>query len=255
MSKQKLLSVNPRSSTTRQLQSLLIAYHHFRQERGNSPLNPVVQRIEQWQGSRLRHTHRDLYEHPRYRQALDFLLNDLYSPTQFTRRDDDLERIFPVMVKMVPEGALGTVARLVELNLLTQQLDLALAATLLERYPDENINEARYTECFRISHQLRDRQQQIDMILAIGHELESYVTSRFLSFSLGVTEGAANMAGLGQLHSFLRRGMIAFRSMGQVGDLLQTITGREHALLDRIHAGETSPFGLETGDNSAISPA
>ena len=244
MSKQKLLSVKAKSTGTRKLQSLLIDYHHFRQDRQASPLNSLVQKLEQWQTTRLKHTHQDLYQHPRYTQALDFLLQDLYSPTQFTRRDDDLERIFPVMVRMVPESALGTIAKLVELNLLTQRLDMALAAEMQNRLPSPEITESLYTSCFRSSHQLKDRQQQIDLVLTVGCELESYVNSRFLSFGLGVTESAANMAGLGQLHNFLTRGMAAFRSMGKVGPLLQTITERESDLMRRIHAGESTPFNF-----------
>lgn len=256
MYKHKLLSVRPGSPTVRHLQACLIDYHQFRQERRASPLTAQVQRIEHWQGLRLKHTHSDLYEHPHYRQALDFLLEDLYAPTQFTRRDDDLDRVFPVLVKMVPENALGTVARLVELNLFTQRLDFSLAATLRERHPDGEVNEARYCECLRASHRPEERHAQIGMILTIGTELEAYVRSRFLSFSLGVTESAAKLAGLGQLHSFLTRGMAAFRRLGKVAPLLEMVTAREHALFDRLYAGDDHPYGFEghtrKGDHAAV---
>lgn len=244
MSKEKLLSVKPRSDVTRHLQSLLIDYHHFRMARRHSPLLEKVAELEQWQGNRLKHTHQDLYEHPRYREALDFLLHDLYTPTQFARRDDDLERIFPVMVKLVPESALGTVARLVELNLLTQRLDLAVTTAWQEHYGGAPLTESLYAQCFRESHSLADRLSQVDMVRNIGEELESYVRSRFLTISLGMTQGAANVAGLGQLHRFISRGMAAFRGMGKVSPLLETLSERETALMTRIHEGEDAPFGL-----------
>lgn len=244
MSKEKLLSVKPRSDVTRHLQSLLIDYHHFRMARRHSPLLEKVAELEQWQGNRLKHTHQDLYEHPRYREALDFLLHDLYTPTQFARRDDDLERIFPVMVKLVPESALGTVARLVELNLLTQHLDMAVATAWQTHYGGQPLTESLYARCFRESHRLEDRLRQVAMVRDIGEELESYVRSRFLTISLGMTQGAANVAGLGQLHRFLSQGMKAFRGMGQVSPLLKTLSERESALMTRIHEGEDFPFSL-----------
>lgn len=250
MSKEKLLSVKPRSDVTRHLQSLLIEYHHFRMARRHSPLLEKVAELERWQGNRLKYTHQDLYEHPRYREALDFLLHDLYTPTQFARRDDDLERIFPVMVKLVPESALGTVARLVELNLLTQQLDLAVTTVWQENFGDQPLTESLYARCFRASHPLEDRLKQVAMVRDIGEELESYVRSRFLTISLGMTQGAANVAGLGQLHRFISRGMAAFRGMGQVSPLLHTLSERESALMTRIHEGEDVPFGLPPSDSA-----
>lgn len=253
MSKHKLLSVKPRSEGSRRLQSLLLDYHHFRMARREDPLTPLVQRLEAWQGLRLRHTYQDLYQSAQHREALDFLIEDLYKPTRFTRRDDDLERIFPKIVKLIPEAALNTVSRLVELNLLTQELDTELTRQLVHHFPEQAqdvlegvqpLREETYADCYRHSQRFDERRWQIRLGTEIGTELEKYVRSRFLSMGLGMTEGAARLAGLDQLHEFLTRGMRSFRNLGAVAPLLSTLAEREHTLLGRIEAGDRRPFEL-----------
>ena len=48
----------------------------------------------------------------------------------FARRDADLARVVPIMVRMLPERVIATVARAMELNALSQELDRALLARL-----------------------------------------------------------------------------------------------------------------------------
>ncbi|WP_020410708.1 FFLEELY motif protein [Hahella ganghwensis] len=242
MSKEKLLSVQPKTPHIRRLQQLLLEYHEYRQQRDHHPLGDFIDYLGDWQVTRLKRTHHDLYTTPQYHDALEFLLKDLYSPKEFARRDADLERIFPVMVKLVPDQALGTVANLIELNLLTQKLDEHMAVVLTEELKVEEITEESYAEAFRRCQNLAAREHQIHLIRSSGEALEKYVRSRFLNFSLAVTQGPAEMAGLGQLHQFLNRGLKAFKSIGGVKQLLTTIISRENEILQRIYTGYEEPF-------------
>ena len=56
-----------------------------------------------WQAARLAQTHRDLLESPRFHDAAQFFLIDLYGPKDLSRHVEDVRRILPLMTKMLPE--------------------------------------------------------------------------------------------------------------------------------------------------------
>jgi len=244
MSKDKLLKARVRSENAKRLQQLLLDYHYHREALHQQPLKEHIELLGDWQAERLKLTHADLYHNPRYHEALDYLLKDLYAPKEFSRRDSDVERVFPVMVKLLPDHALGTIAGLVELNLLSQQLDLQLAQALFLTLGVREITEENYAQAYRLCDNRTQRLHQIQLFTNIGRDLERYVGSRLLSMTLKMTERPAYMAGLGELHGFLSRGFHSFRAMGGVEELLDRIIQRELQILERIHSGDSTPFGL-----------
>ncbi|GAA3967251.1 FFLEELY motif protein [Allohahella marinimesophila] len=259
MSKHKLLGVKPRSGEAQRLQQSLLDYHHYRHE-NRSPESDRTQSVAALQAvqmARLTETHRDLIESPRYHEALVFLLNDLYAPHNLMQRDADLERIFPKIVKLLPQKLLGVMADLTDLNMLTQQLDDRLLDTLFDDYLQAaganakdaaseaafadwitGMSDGQYAAAFRHCDNRDDRLRQIQLTSTLGIELERYVTSRSILFALQISQGAAEMAGLAELHGFLMRGFTAFRNMGGVTELLDTISNREIALLEHLFSHE-----------------
>lgn len=244
MSREKVLRTRTKTPHAQQLQQQLLAYHDFREERDQHPLRKLVDQLGQWQSVRLKQTHKDLYATPRYHDGLEFLLTDLYTPREFIRRDDDLERIFPVMVTLLPDSVLRVVAELVELNLLTQRLDQRLAEVMHAQPGFSTIDTTSYAGAYRLCDNREARLHQIQLVANIGNDLERYVGKKSLSFALSITEGAADMAGVGPLHRFLRRGLNAFRAMGGVDDLLDRIVDRERRILDQLLTGRPTPFEL-----------
>lgn len=244
MSKEKLINTTVRGDSAKRLQQLLLDYHYHRLAVATHPLRDELDYLGDWQMTRLKRTHHDLYHDPRYHEALDFLLRDLYAPKEFGQRDDDVERIFPVVVKLLPDHALYTVASLVELNLLSQQLDLFLTEVLFNQLQIHEITEQAYIEAYRRCNNLNLRLHQIQLIANIGNDLEKYVHSRLLLTTLKMTRKPAEMAGLGQLHSFLQRGFNAFRQIGDVNLLLDCVIQRETGILERIFADHPLPFEL-----------
>ena len=243
MYRYKLTQTQPRTANGQRLQALMLEYHDFRHERTGHPLTAEVEALGSWQAERLRHTHRDLYESPRYREALDFLLEDLYAPRDFTRRDDDIDRIFPYLIRLSPDSALFTLSQLVELNLLSQKLDLAMAEWLsgelrLDAERIRGLDEEDYARAYRACGREVERQRQIDLVDAVGRDLEHYVSNRSLRMALKMMHRPAQMAGLGELYRFISEGVHAFRAMGGVDELLKTITERETRIKERILAGE-----------------
>ena len=200
--------------------------------------------LGEWQAERLRKTHQDLYENAAYRPGLTFLLTDLYAPAGMTRRDDNIDRIFPKMVKWLPEPLLATMAAMIELNHVTQKLDLALIESLSDLgLEPAGLDTDAYCRAFRAGD-ISQRRRQIALVEVVGRQLDSYVRNRSLGWLLSMSRGPAEMAQLEDLHSFLHRGYRAFRAMDGVDDLISRLVARESLVLDQIMAGHPAPFSF-----------
>nr|WP_252971286.1 hypothetical protein [Marinobacter sp. DS40M8] len=110
MYRERLVATPAHSDSARRLQLLLLDYHDFRQYKATHSLLEHTFRIADWQAERLKATHADLYQHPGYHTGLEFLLTDLYAPAGMTQRDDNIDRVFPKMVKWLPDNLLDTFA-------------------------------------------------------------------------------------------------------------------------------------------------
>lgn len=245
MYRERLVTTEVNSENAHQLKRLLLEYHDFRQLKSAHPLLADSRRIADWQAERLKSTHRDLYQHPGYHTGLEFLLTDLYAPAGMTCRDDNIDRVFPKMVKWLPDHLLATFAGLVELNLVTQRLDLELAEWFAERdINTERLNGEIYCEGYRASRQLPIRERQLNLVADTGQQLDRYVRNRTLGWLLSISRGPADMAELGDLHSFLHRGYSAFRNMDKVDVLIDRLISREQQVMQNILAGHPEPFSL-----------
>jgi len=245
MYRERLVATRVHSDSARRLQRLLLEYHDFRHEKARHDLLEHTFVIADWQARRLKITHADLYQHPGYHTGLEFLLTDLYAPAGMTRRDDNIDRVFPKMVKWLPDNLLDTFAGLVELNLITQQLDLELAELCHSQgLSPANLDTDGYCEVFRSSQQLEKRRRQITLVAEVGHQLDRYVRNRTLGWLLTMSKAPAEMADLSDLHSFLHRGYSAFRKMEDVDLLIERLVTRERKVMDNILIGHPEPFNL-----------
>lgn len=211
---------------------------------GERDANPILagalQRVASWQGRRLRMTYEDLATQPRYTDAILFFQSDLYGNGEFARRDADLARIVPMMVRMLPERVLATVAKAVELHALSQGLDRSLLARLPRA--DGQFSVTEYCRAYRRMGKRAERERQIRLIGEIGAGIAEYVNKPLMRTALRMMRQPARMAGLSALHDFLERGFVAFRRMGDATEFLTTIDTRERALMEELLTGETVPF-------------
>lgn len=245
MYRERLVATDVHSENAHRLKHLLLAYHDFRYHKADHPLRPLSQVVADWQAWRLKQTHQDLYADPGYHTGLEFLLSDLYAPANMTRRDDNIDRIFPKMVKWLPEHLLGTFAGLVELNLVTQRLDLSLAETLHQQGESTaTLDQKRYAEAYRHSGDWELRERQLALVADTGRELDRYVRNRTLGWLLTMAKGPAEMADLSDLHGFLHRGYSAFRQMADVEALIDRLIRRERLVMNNLKAGHPDPFNL-----------
>ena len=119
-----------------------------------------LQRLQQWQLQRLSRTYADFLAEPHYRPALEFFMRDLYGPHDFSQRDRDLEKVLGTWERVLPERGITAIRSALELESLSQSLDIAVVDALGEREP----SETSYAAAYRQASRLRDRQRQIWLI-------------------------------------------------------------------------------------------
>ncbi len=208
-------------------------------------LSPDQHRLSHWQSHRLMVTYPDLMDNPRYRPAVEFFLEDLYGPKDFSARDHGVARISPIMVRVLPAHVIHTAALIMELNVLSQELDHHLLQVLLNDLGvKEHIDALSYAEAYRRCNNYAQRKHQIELIKTIGEDIERIISREFIFTALQWTRIPSQLVGLGELHAFLERGFISFGQMQKADEFLNTITDRETQILDRIYAEHPNPFAI-----------
>ena len=163
--------------------------------------------VKQYQHARFARDYANLLAQERYRAATQFFLEDLYGPADFADRDTQFGRVVPAMARVFPSEVMHTVAQLAELHALTEGLDQEMAQatrwqTLWMTDPIVPLGSAVGR---------RDaRQRQLEILIAIGTSLDQHTRTALLKTTLRLMRAPAKAAGLGQLQSFLERGLAAF---------------------------------------------
>jgi hypothetical protein len=200
--------------------------------------------LRDWQGARLARTHADLVLDPRFSAAAMFFLGDLYGPTDIGAHIDDIRRVVPVMVKTLPASGLATVARAVELNALSEDLDGAMVEAIGEAA--DAIDNATYAAAYAQVGRRDDRRRQLDLIAECGAALDRLTHVRFIGAALKLMHKPAHLAGLGELQEFLERGYEAFGKMrGGAGEFISIVVTRERALSEALINGEADALPFE----------
>jgi hypothetical protein len=202
-------------------------------------LRPECRVLAAWQAKRLRHTYRDMLETPRYRRAVEYFLTDLYGDQDFSVRDEGVERVYPIMSRVMPSAALLTISIGIELHAISQELDLDMVAVLWgEMSIGDELDAEAYAEAYRRCGNLDARRRQISIVREVGESLDSVVFRPFIYNAVKLGKTPARMAGLLVLHDFIERGFIAFRAMKGSDEFIHEIVSRETAVMDAILARE-----------------
>ena len=203
-------------------------------------LNERLGTLRAWQAARLAHTYEDLQRDPRYAQAVEFFLSDVYGPQDFTRRNRELSRAAGALNRMLPEPFLTVLTRAIELEVLTGVLDRGIAMRLAAG----PVSSASYASAYRALGRAAARRRQIELAVSIGAELEHLVRHRWTAVALRAAHVPAHAAGFGVLQGFLERGFSAFRRMENAQPLLQAIHERETRLMEALLRGQPVVNGL-----------
>lgn len=210
-------------------------------------LGPGQKVLAEWQCQRLAATYADLSRQKRYTKAVDFFLTDLYGPIDFSQRDDDINRVYPLMVNVLSAEAIDSLAQGLELNSLSMSLDARLLNVLVDQMSFDAVDEPgaldyhMYAEAYRACNNYDERVRQIELIVELGENLEEVTRKRMILAAVKVARKPARLAGFGELQSFIERGLAAFKAMGSANEFLSTIHSREMRLLDAIYDDKPPP--------------
>jgi hypothetical protein len=214
-------------------------------------LRPECRVLAAWQAKRLRHTYRDFLEISRYRKAVEFFLTDLYGDRDFSSRDEGVERVYPIMSRIMPSAALLTISIGIELHAISQELDLDMVAVLWgEMGLSDGLNAESYAEAYRRCGNIEARRRQISIVSEVGESLDSVVFKPLVYNAVKLGRGPAKMAGLLDLHDFIERGFIAFRAMKGSAEFIDAVVGRETEIMEWILGGEPVSRWAPPGDPS-----
>lgn len=189
-------------------------------------LAECVWQVKSYQRARFARTYADLLATPRYASAATFFLDDLYGPGDFAERDGQFVRIVPGVVRLFPAEVISTVEALTALHALSERLDSEMARQLDHR----TLTAAAYIDAWRKTGQPASRQQQLDLMLAVGRALDVYTHRPLLRHSLRAMRVPARAAGLAALQAFLERGFETFRDLQGATEFLAKIDVRERAM-------------------------
>jgi len=209
-------------------------------------MNRAVAAVKAYQQRRFTHTYADLLASERYGSASRFFLDELYGPSDFTRRDAQFARVVPALVRLFPDEVVQTVAALAELHAMSESLDSAMAAAL---HDATEISARDYIRLWQATGRPKDRQAQIDLTLGVAAQLDSFTRKPLLRNSLRLMRGPARAAGMSELQHFLESGFDTFRAMKGADEFIATVKSREQALASRlfqanIDAASSTPSSL-----------
>ena len=208
----------------------------LRAARASDPKPEDYVRLKEWQAARLARSYADLLASPRYRPAAEFFLSDLYGPKDFRTRDDELARVVPIMVHVLPARALLTLLEAVKMDTLSESLDTAMVLALRRTGRTRAIDWPAYVAAYRSCGRRADRELQIALVDKIGKTLDRLTRMPLIHLSLTLMKTPAQLSGLGALHSFLQGGFDAFSFMKGADGFLGIVMQRETALMQELFA-------------------
>lgn len=193
-------------------------------------LNDRVVQVKAYQQRRFSHTYDDLLHSARYGAASRFFLDELYGPSDFTRRDAQFARVVPALVKLFPSEIVATVATLAELHALSEALDTRMG----EHVDAPTLTGTVYLDAWQRTGQAEARERQIALTVDVAARLDRFTRRPLLRNSLRLMRGPARAAGLAELQQFLETGFDTFRAMHGAQDFIAMVLAREHALASAL---------------------
>ncbi len=205
------------------------------QEINQLALRNQVNSLRRWQCARLLFSYDELYQQKKYRSAMDFFTDELYGPNDFTKRDEDIRKVLPLMEKVLSKETLATFDLALKLNTLSYQLDFDLVKELGDV---TDISNEQYALAYRNCNNLEQRQLQLELIEKLADNLAGIAQRTSIMWVLKLSRKPAQLAGLGELQAILERGADAFRKIKKIDDFIQPILHGETLIMQSLFSGE-----------------
>lgn len=223
----------------------MLARNHALAGKIDQPAFPLTafDALQRWQQQRLARSFEDFNRQEGYRPAVEFFLSEIYGGLDFRKRDQDMSRVMPVMVRFLPDRALNTMSEAFELQAISLEFDIEMA-TWMQTGCVSELDMQSYGEVYRACSDRPGRERQIQLIRKLGYDLDSLVQKPFVNYLVRLLRGPAHAAGFGELQEFLESGLESFRALEDTEYFVETIYDREWAAMRKLFDGEEKPFGF-----------
>ena len=130
-------------SASESIRTAVAEVNQLRAQAAQEPrLRAAITAVKAFQAARFRSTYNDLLATERFRPAVLFFLNELYSDKDYTQRDAQFVRIAGPLERLFPESVVDTAVSMAELHAITERLDAAMARTVLAMSADTMLDNA-----------------------------------------------------------------------------------------------------------------
>jgi hypothetical protein len=180
----------------------------------------------------------DLRISPDCDAAIDFFISDM-TGIGISQRDEDFARVVHVMVRMLPEKALVTLAEAMEVNARALEINIAICLEL-DRAPEDfaGLSEREYCRACRTCSTLPDAMELVEMMHDVGYSLDHLIRIPLMGATLRAMRWPARMAGFGSLQEFLETGYRRFHEIDEPGRFVDDLATRVGEVFERVY-GET----------------
>jgi hypothetical protein len=189
--------------------------------------------LQEWQCQRLRLTYDFLFQQSKFQPAMMFFLEELYGPQTYQGRDQELSQIIPKMAKLLPEKAMLSLAKAMELNHLSLTLDIEL----LKHLKHIPLNRHSYCLAYATCDNRSEREHQITLIEELSIDLNRVTQIKGISLLIKMSKKPAKIAGFLTLHNFLSKGYNAFKHIGDIESFIRPIVTQERIILSELFKG------------------
>ncbi len=217
-----------------------LAYHQDPQ------LKLRLEQAQAWLKQRIERTHQALFAQPANQLMAEYFMNRLYGGPEFDALAAQIARLLKYAhkaEKKIPDTAIQTGVKSIQLALLAMQLDEQVAAQLLADFPAEQTIDDEMMRVTLIKlNQQQARLQQLALLDDLGHSLDKYLRSFILLTAFKMCKGIAHKYQFDLMYSFIGEGFAAIKPMKSTSKFLQQFIEKERLIIDAVHSGHPTPF-------------
>lgn len=202
---------------------------------GDQALHEKYTYFVTWQNEYMLQFYENLRTSESYSRAVDFVVSDL-TGIDVSARDQDISRIVPIMSKLLPERALGTVAAAMRLNARVLEINLSICRTMYRlKSGSEEFSEADYCAACRRAGHLDDCLELVDLTTEVGRSLDRLIRIPMIGSLLRAMRMPARFWGFAAMQEFLENGYAAFDALEDADRFLDVMGNRMIEILTRVY--------------------
>lgn len=207
--------------------NIIIAKHYRKTVALDTQLTISKIQLQNYQINKLKKTHEALLNHPNTQKAANFFIDEIYNTNTIKKRDNDIEKLVPMLNKVFPRAALEIISNAMELDALTEKLDFNMITKL-----GVNFSEDEYNAAYKNSGDRTEREKQLFLTEKLGTNLIYFVSLPLIETTLKVMKMPAKLLNLSEMHQFLYNGFYIFKHIDNPQKFINDIIVKEKEILN-----------------------